>query len=141
MTRASRAWPAKLMRYGVTGGLAAIVDLGGFVGLVALGMFLPVAAILSFFVATLVNYGLSARFVFGSGPSIRSYLRFLLFAGFGLIINVASTILADFAGLPPALAKLVGIAVAFGINFLFNLVYVFPHKEKPAAHPETGSDR
>ena len=125
-----RGWLTKLVRYGLTGGLAAIVDLGGFAVMLALGTFLPVAATLSFLTATLVNYLLSASFVFGSVISPRGYLRFLVFASLGLITNVAVTILADAAGLPAVLAKLAGIAIAFGINFLLNLAFVFPQTNR-----------
>ncbi|MFN4129499.1 MAG: GtrA family protein [Paracoccaceae bacterium] len=130
MTNGERGWLTKLMRYGLTGGLAAIVDLGGFAILLALGMFLPVAATLSFLTATVVNYVFSARFAFGSVISLRGYLRFLVFASLGLVTNVAVTILADAAGLPPVLAKGVGIAIAFGVNFLLNLAFVFPKTDR-----------
>lgn len=123
-------WLTKLMRYGLTGGLAAIVDLGGFSVMLALGMFLPVAATLSFLIATVVNYLLSASFVFENTISARGYLRFLMFASLGLLMNVAVTILADAAGLAAVMAKLVGIAIAFGGNFLLNLAFVFPQNNQ-----------
>lgn len=121
-----RAWPAKLLRYGLTGGLAAVVDLGGFAVLHAAGVPLAPAAALSFLVATVVNYLLSAAFAFGAPISLRGYLRFLGVAALGLVVNVGVTVLADALGVPPVLAKLAGIGVAFGVNFLLNLVLVFP---------------
>lgn len=130
MTKGKGGSLTKLMRYGLTGGLAAIVDLGGFAATLALGMSLPIAATLSFLTATVVNYLLSASFVFGSVISPWGYLRFLVFAGLGLLTNVAITIVADAVGLPAVLAKLAGIAIAFGVNFLLNLAFVFPQNNR-----------
>lgn len=124
--RGQRGWLTKLVRYGFTGGLAAVVDLGGFAALLSADLLLPVAATLSFLTATVVNYMLSARFVFAARMSVRSYFRFLAFASLGLTTNVAVTILGDAAGLTPLLAKTLGIGIAFGVNFLLNLAFVFP---------------
>ena len=118
------------MRYGLTGGLAAVADLGGFAVLLASGASLPIAATLSFLTATVVNYLLSARFAFGAAISVRGYLRFLMMASLGLVVNVGTTVLAEKAGLPAILAKVVGIAVAFGINFMLNLALVFPRTRR-----------
>lgn len=125
-----RGWPATLLRYGLTGGLAAVVDLGGFAMLLATGVPLALAAALSFLVATVVNYLLSAAFAFGAAISLRGYLRFLAVAALGLVVNVGVTVLADALGVPPVLAKLVGIGVAFFVNFLLNLVLVFPRAHR-----------
>lgn len=126
VTKSARGWPSKLMRYGLTGGLAAVADLGGFAVLLASGMSLPAAATLSFLIATVINYLLSSHFAFQTTISFRGYMRFLTVASLGLGLNVATTILADASGLPALLAKLVGITVAFGVNFLLNLSFVFP---------------
>ncbi|CAM3342573.1 GtrA family protein [Paracoccus nototheniae] len=129
-----RGWLAKLMRYGFTGGLAAFVDLAGFAILLGAGVVLPAAAFLSFMFATVVNYGFSARFAFASPISISGYFRFLIFAAIGLVTNVAITILFDAAGLPSVRAKLAGIAVAFGVNFVLNLTYVFAQPDRRKKH-------
>ena len=87
---------------------------------------LAMAAVLSFLAATVVNYILSARFAFGAAISSRGYLRFLAAASLGLAINVGTTVLASRLGAALLLAKLLGIAVAFVINFAINLTLVFP---------------
>ena len=61
----------KLSRYFVTGGIAAVVDAGGFALLERAGVVTPVAASLSFCVAALMNYVLTARFVFGQQATAR----------------------------------------------------------------------
>lgn len=122
-----RALLVKLGRYFVTAGLAAIVDIGGFVLLVGAGMALVPAAASSFVVAALVNYLASSRFVFGAPASVRGFGRFFAGALAGLAINVGVTFLAATQlGLVPALAKTVGVGVAFLANFAINATLVFP---------------
>lgn len=116
----------KLVGYAGTGGAAAVVDLGGFVLMVRAGMPPVPAAAASFAVAAGVNFVLSARFVFGTRAGWPRFALFLAMAVLGFAVNVSVTAGAlALLGLEPALAKLTGIAVAFGFNFLVNALYVF----------------
>ena len=116
----------KLLRYGVTGGIAAIVDAGGFALLIALGLGIAAAGTMSFCVAALVNYLLSSRFVFASGRSAQGFALFFVIALLGLTINLGVTLAGVYlAGLPPVLAKIGGIGTAFLIDFALNLRFVF----------------
>jgi len=54
----------RLLQYAVTGGIAAIVDSGGFVLLVNARLSIVVASCFSFCIAALVNYSLTSQFVF-----------------------------------------------------------------------------
>ena len=126
MTPQLRAHGERLVRYVLTGGAAAVIDLGAYV-LTEPFMAVVVAATLSFLVSNVANYLLSARFAFGTAPSLRRYPLFLAGAGVGLVVNVAVTTLASLViGLEPAPAKLVGIGVAFAANFAVNTLVVFP---------------
>jgi len=117
---------AKLLRYGMTGGIAAIVDAGGFALLIWLGLAIAPAATVSFCVAALVNYGLTSRFVFGQGKSARGFVFFFAVALIGLAINVGVTSAgAYWIGLPPIVAKIAGIGSAFLVNFALNAFIVF----------------
>ena len=114
------------LKYGVTGGTAAIVDAGGFVLLVNAGLNIVVASWLSFCVAALVNYSLTSRFVFNREATVRGLVAFTAAALVGLMVNIGVTLLAVFTvGLPPLAAKLAGIGTAFIVNFLINLRVVF----------------
>ena len=116
----------RLIRYSGTAGVAALVDLGGFWSFQAMAWPLEIAAAASFLIATVVNYGLSARYVFRAPVHIRGYARFLSAALLGFVVNVGVTaLLVRVAGLPPMAAKLAGIGLAFFVNFALNAAFVF----------------
>lgn len=117
---------SKLLPYAITGGIAAVVDAGGFVLLVDAGLGVAVAGVLSFCTAAVVNYLLTSRFVFGREASVRGFMLFLSAALIGLSVNVGLTVLGFYVlGLPSLTAKLIGIGTAFFVNFLINLLIVF----------------
>ena len=119
----------QLIRYGGTAGTAAVVDLAGFAMLERTELTVAHSAALSFLMATVVNYGLTARFVFRSPANIRGYGRFLAAAAAGFGINVGITVLAIwYFDMHPVTAKTLGIGLAFFANFLLNLLFVFRPK-------------
>ncbi len=121
-----RDFLSKLLRYAMTGGTAAVVDAGGFALLVAAGLGVGTAGAVSFCVAAVVNYLLTSRYVFGHERKTRGFALFLAAALVGLAVNVGITMLGFYVfGLPPLVAKLVGIGTAFFLNFLINLRIVF----------------
>jgi putative flippase GtrA len=119
----------KLVRYGVTGGSAAIVDAGGFELLLRAGVGIAAGGTLSFCTAALVNYWLTSRFVFGQGKTAAGFALFFVFALIGLAVNMGVTLAGVFwLGLVPIVAKIVGIGTAFLINFALNAGIVFREK-------------
>ena len=122
--------------YLLVGGLAAVVDIGLFHLLVPRlgGVLLP--AVASFMVAAVVNYSLSSVWVYRrQWRSVRRATKFLLFALVGLCINAGVTWwLAHAFPIAPTLAKIGGVGIAFGANFLMNTFIVFraeDQQEKP----------
>lgn len=116
----------QLFLYAGTAGIAAVVDVGGFLLLHEFGLTLALAAAVSFLIATVFNYLLTARFVFNSPINGRGYLRFLSAASLGFIINVGATAgIVLMWGLPPVVAKTIGVGLAFFANFMLNAVFVF----------------
>ena len=113
--------------YLLVGGLAAVVDIGLFHLLVSRvdGVLLP--AVGSFLVAAVVNYALSSVWVYRrQWRSLRRASQFLLFALVGLCINAGATWwLAQALAMAPTLAKIGGVGIAFGANFLMNTFIVF----------------
>ena len=115
-------------RYLLTGGSAAVVDIGVFAAELRAGLPLIPAATLSFLVATVVNYLLASRFVFHRAATVRRYFVFLAAASLGLVINVAlTTVLVAHTPLPPIPAKIISIGVTFVFNFAVNALLVFRH--------------
>lgn len=117
---------SKLLPYAMTGGIAAVVDAGGFALLLNAKLGVAVAGVFSFCIAAVVNYLLTSRFVFGREVSLRGFTLFFSAALIGLSINVGITLLGFYVlGLQPVVAKLIGIGTAFFVNFLINLRVVF----------------
>jgi putative flippase GtrA len=117
---------SRLVRYGMTGGSAAVVDLGLFSLLCPIYLPVATAATVSFGGAVVVNYVLTTMFVFNEQFGARRFMKFLAFAVVGLMFNVCVTVLvASATPAPLPLAKAVGIATAFLFNFCLNAVFVF----------------
>jgi len=123
--------------YALTGGVAALVDLGGFHWLAPRMESILLAAALSFCAAAVVNYLLSSRWVFRR--DWRSCRRAALFAAAacaGLSINAGMTwALASAWPLHATLAKAGGIGVAFTANYLMNRHWVFGRGRPAQASP------
>lgn len=120
----------KLIRYFFVGGTAALVDFGIFAALIKLGGFDWFwSAVISFVVATAVNYFLSVRHVFESGIRFARHhevaLVFLV-SGIGLGINQAVLfLLIGYFGLNALVAKVSATGVVFVWNFLARSRFVF----------------
>ena len=128
----------KLMRYGVTGGIAAIVDAGGFALLLKAGLTVAGAGTLSFCTAAVVNYSLSSRFVFARGATAQGFALFFVAALIGLSVNLGVTLAGVYLlGLAPIVSKIAGIGIAFLVNFCLNLLVVF--RPSAAAPPRPGT--
>lgn len=116
----------KLFRYFLTGGTAAVVDVGGFAILRFLGMPIPLCAVVSFCAAAVVNFLLSSRYVFHRPPTVRGFCLFFVAALGGLLINVSVTVVGSlYLHLLPELAKILGAGCAFLCNFWINQRIVF----------------
>ncbi len=118
--------PPRVLGYALTGGLAALVDIGGFHLLAPRVSPVAAAAAASFAVAAVVNYLLSSRWVFRSHwRSGRRAGLFLAFALLGLGINTGVTaMVAALLPLHATLAKVLGVGVAFGANCAMNTRWV-----------------
>lgn len=139
----------KLVSYALTGGTAAVVDAGSFIALLHAGLPATLAGTVSFGIAAVVNYRLTARHVFSRDASLRGFLLFLLGALGGMLVNVGVTTFAITEGLAPLIAKILGIGVAFFINFAINSRIVFAPSAplptgirnlEPTSAAETGSN-
>lgn len=123
---------AKFLGYFLTGGFAAIIDIGGFALLLTTKIAVGPAAAASFCVAILVNFQLISRFVFKQNATARRFFFYLLGALVGLVVNVGITVAGtDFLALPEIAAKIFGVGTAFLVNFALNVAVVFRKKKLP----------
>jgi len=116
----------RFVRYFATAGFAALVDLAGFWLLLRYSSLLAVSAVASWYIAAMVNYALTSRFVFKRGLQWRDCVRFIVGALFGFSVNICVTLACSIGlGMYPPLAKVAGIVIAFGVNFAVNVLWVF----------------
>ena len=132
-----RSFAKSLVRYALTGGAAAVVDIGAFAFLSAASVPAIVAATLSFLTATVANYILTAWFVFSATPSARRYVTFLAGSLFALLINLSLTLTGVILfSIPRTTAKTVAVGMTFLLNFWINARLVF-NRPIPQAPPPT----
>jgi putative flippase GtrA len=125
------------VRYVMTGGTAAIIDLSVFAALHRVGVPIPIAASASFCIAAVVNYTLTSIFVFKTRLSARGFGLFFSVALLGMSINVGVTVAGSaFTPLGPILSKVAGIGVAFLFNFWLNSTFVFKSRGVGASSPQ-----
>lgn len=124
---------ASFWRYFITGGLAAVVDIGAFMLFEPMMPALP-AAVLAWSIAAVFNYLTSSVFAFGAPLGWRRFVAFFGSASLGMMVNVGITMaLLSLLATPAGLAKLGGVAVAFVFNFLVNYLLVFAQRTQPPA--------
>lgn len=122
--------PLSFFTYFVVGGIAAVVDIGGFMLLT--GPFHIVwfwAALCSFLAAVAVNYFLSIRFVFASGVRFSRNAEMalvLLVSAVGLVLNeIVLWALIERIGAARLLAKLIATGVVFLWNYGSRASFIF----------------
>ncbi len=116
----------KLVRYFFMAGVAAIVDVGGFALLCWTPLPIAVSAAASFCLATVAKFPLVCRYVFNRAPTVWGFGLFFFAAVGGLLVNVCVTSIGSlYLGIPPVIAKVIGVGSTFLINFWVNLRIVF----------------
>lgn len=102
------------------------MDVGGFAILTTIGVGVAASAMFSFVCAAAVNYVLTSQIVFKRSLNANSFVKFFGAAIIGLAVNVGVTVslVSHLAG-PVVLAKVIGVGVAFFVNFALNVSVVF----------------
>lgn len=115
------------VRFLIVGGLSVATDTGAlFVFHGVLGIWLPVATVLAFAVAFVVNFGLNRAWAFGAtggmGGQVWRYLALVM-------VNLAATVLLvqglTSAGLPYLVAKVITAAGLAVVNYLVSKKWIF----------------
>jgi putative flippase GtrA len=121
----------KFLKYFVTGGISAVIDVCVFAMLTGHRGSLVMASITSFIVAAIANYLMTSKFVFHKSLTFSNFGVFLVAATVGLAVNLGVTLVgAVFIGLTPTFSKICGIAIAFLVNFQLNARVTFRRKSE-----------
>lgn len=120
---------AKMFRYGIVGGIAALIEWTTFWAIHYQGGYdYRIAIVAGFLTATLANYLMSIRFVFERRAYSRRVEVGLVYvvSVVALAVNYAVTAAAvDLLGVEPMIAKVAGTGTAFFVNFGLRYVFVF----------------
>jgi putative flippase GtrA len=121
----------QLLKYVGVGGAAALVEWTSFALLVGAARIHYLAAvIISFILATAVNYLLSGRFVFvrGRHPAHKELLLLYLVSAIGLFLNlILMTLFVGLWSIHPMPAKIAATGFVFFWNFGARKMWVFKH--------------
>ena len=132
----SEAYITRFVRYFITGGMSAIVDLGLFWVLTQyMGIYYILAALLSFCVGFTVNYLLSRYWVFGPGRRAIAHeaTLVLIVSVVGLGFHIAVLwMLVEWVSFPEMLSKIIATGLVFFWNFGARQYWVFSHSQEVA---------
>ena len=120
----------KIFRYFFVGGVAAAVDIGIFaVAVKGFGLDWFFVALLSFMVATTINYKLSIRYVFESGVRFHKQAEVslvFLVSGMGLVLNQSTLwLLIEMLDIDQVLSKLLATVAVFLCNYTARSRFIF----------------
>lgn len=117
--RAMPPWAGQVFRFGITGGLGFVVDVGILQLLLRVGVSPYAGRVVSIAVAIVVTWLLHRRLTFRTEvpPSWREFGAFALQSLAGAAINYAVYAAAVAAGAPPIVGQVVGTAIASVFNF------------------------
>jgi putative flippase GtrA len=128
MFGASRHERMVFVGYVATGGLTQCIDIASFLGLVRLHVPVEIAATIAIVVSTATHFTLSKYVNFRSfeRPVSQQLGTYLTVGAASLIMSVAIvSILTRVLHLPPIVAKIASVAIAFPFNFLCHKYLTF----------------
>jgi len=127
----------QLIRYGLVVGIAAPIDLGGYIVLKSVfHVYYVLAATVSFTVSLVVNYLLSVAWVWTNHSGRQRHIDAAIFAAIGIVglglTDLIVYVCTDYINLNYIVSKLVALMIVFFWSFGARR-YLFVRSPKPAA--------
>ena len=116
--------------YGIVGGAAALVEWAAFYVCDAIGLFYLLSTILSFIVATFVNWILGRKITFRNSPKLANWPRDLLSvyvaSGVGLLLNLGLMVLfVSVIGIDSMISKIISTGLVFFWNYFIRKLVIY----------------
>lgn len=131
----------RLGRFGLVGGLAACVDLGGMLALIELGAGPLVARAVALTAAMCVAWQLNRHFTFGASDRHigEEAARYAVVAGLAAVTNygVFAALLALVPGIWPLIAAIIGIGVSMWVSFFGFQRFAFSRRRSSLVNGQT----
>ncbi len=118
----------KIVKFAITGGIAAVIDLGGLQIMVRyMGVSEEVAVILSSLISVIFVFIFNKIFTFRDGSTryASQITKFALVYGFAIILNGAVSNFFLWLGFHYLIAKVFAIGIGAVINFVLSNMFVF----------------
>lgn len=126
----------KIVKFCITGGIAAIIDLGG-AGIMVEFLSVPeeAAVVFSSLVSVIFVFVFNKFFTFRDGSTryARQITKFALVYGFAIVLNGAVSNVFLWLGFHYLVAKVFAIGIGAVINFVLSHTFVFTHHKTAAS--------
>lgn len=120
----------KVVKFGITGGIAAMIDLGGLQIMVRyLSVPEEAAVVLSSLISVIFVFVFNKFFTFRDASTryARQITKFALVYGFAIVLNGFVSNIFLWLGFHYLVAKIIAIAIGAVINFVLSQSFVFTH--------------